>query len=79
MVTFGSWLSISRTGAEASVLIQSFPGVEGTGFDTGAVPQPGTVGFLPFRGPIGTRPLLGSPVFLPGSRGRCARTDLKRL
>jgi hypothetical protein len=53
---------------EASVLEQSWPGVEGTlpgHFATDKIPQPGTVGFQ--GGPLCTLP--GSLVKLPGCRG----------
>jgi hypothetical protein len=53
---------------EASVLEQSWPGVEGTlpgHFATDKIPQPGTVGFQ--GGPVCNRP--GSLVKLPGCRG----------
>ena len=59
---------------EASAMLQSFPGVEGTwgtdwdAFD-GAVAQPGTIGFD--GGPICTRydPATGASYLLPGCRG----------
>ena len=63
--------------AEVSALMQSWVGIEGTGIDgigvggdtTENVPQPGTIGFVPFRGPFATRLSGGVQVTLPGSRG----------
>lgn len=57
-------------GAEAAVLVQSFPGGGGAvppGFVTNAGPQPGTAG-----GPAPSAPARdvgGAPVWLPGARG----------
>jgi len=61
--------------AEGSALVQSFPGIEGTGpgwrSDDAARPQPGTVGFQ--GGPRCTTGHIGGPldpdVMLPGCRG----------
>jgi hypothetical protein len=61
--------------AEASVLVQSWPGFEGTfgsGFNflaqgAAGMPVPGTLGFL--GGPVATRTVDGNVVQLPGSRG----------
>jgi hypothetical protein len=64
---------IDMLNAEASVLIQSWPGFDGT---TGSVDswrvdvglQPGTAGFT--GGAIATRPMAGLPVILPGARSQ---------
>jgi hypothetical protein len=61
--------------AEASVLVQSWPGIEGTsgtGFDffaagAAGIPVPGTRNFV--GGPVATRTVGGQVVELPGSRG----------
>ena len=56
--------------AEASALLQSFPGIEGTsmfGFTTLAGHQPGTLGFD--GGPVCTRYERGKTFILPGCRG----------
>jgi hypothetical protein len=64
---------IDLLNAEASVLVQSWPGFDGTFgddfFAAGAagVAVPGTTGFL--GGPVATRTVDGQVVQLPGSRG----------
>ena len=63
---------IDLLNAEASALLQSFPGFDGTPF-SGALttdasrPQPGTLGFL--GGPACTRWVNGAVMILPGCRG----------
>ncbi|RIK99955.1 MAG: hypothetical protein DCC71_19635 [Proteobacteria bacterium] len=65
---------IDMLNAEASVLVQSWPGFDGTRgsvdfFDSadGSIWQPGTVGFR--GGPVATRYVDGEVVILPGARG----------
>lgn len=63
---------IDLLNAEASALLQSFPGFDGSPFSGGLTtdasrPQPGTLGFL--GGPACTRWVNGSVVILPGCRG----------
>jgi hypothetical protein len=65
---------IDMLNAEASVLIQSWPGFDGThgdvyGYDTrdASHPQPGTIGFV--GGPVATRYANGREYVLPGARG----------
>jgi hypothetical protein len=58
--------------AEASVVMQSWPGFDGTtgsvfGWDTRNPGQPGTMGFV--GGPVATRYVNGGLVILPGARG----------
>jgi Protein of unknown function (DUF1302) len=58
--------------AEASVIVQSWPGFSGTtgfvdSYDVSAPGQPGTMGFK--GGPVATRYTRGGLVMLPGSRG----------
>ena len=63
---------VDMLNAEASVVLQSWPGFDGTTgsvatWDTRAPGQPGTVGF--FGGPVATRFVNGKRVILPGARG----------
>jgi hypothetical protein len=62
---------IDLMNAEASALMQSWPGVEGTFFEWDTTDrrfaQPGTVGFK--GGPVCTRVVDGDLVILPGCRG----------
>ena len=67
---FGGGMDVLNT--EASVILQSFPGFEGTtdGWTTTnreLGPQPGTIGFD--GGPVCTRPVGGRLIKLPGCRG----------
>lgn len=58
--------------AEASALLQSIPGVEGTQSDTivAGIPQPGTRSFAPFRGKVATRFVPGTgDIEIAGARG----------
>jgi len=63
---------IDLLNAEASVLLQSFPGFDGTALNgwlmsDASRAQPGTVGFR--GGPVATRYFNGALVTLPGARG----------
>jgi hypothetical protein len=75
---------IDLMNAEASALLQSLVGIEGTPTDTISLdqyfatgfkgstpnfPQPGTVGFTPHAGPVCTRTVGGQVIILPGCRG----------
>jgi len=64
---------IDMLNAEASVLLQAWPGFDGTrgsvyDWDTRLPGQPGTVG-LPHGGPVATRFENGQLLILPGARG----------
>ncbi len=68
-----SWVGVEGTGIDTPYLGPDRDGVilgdtNATGLFP-AAPQPGTVDFVPFRGPIATRFVDGVTVQLPGSRG----------
>lgn len=67
-------LAVSAVPA-ASAMFDPFPRLEGTPLvllnhdSLDGLPQPGTTVFMPYRGPIATRPTPDGMVLLPGARG----------